>query len=66
VDDGCSSTYVPVVQVDLEKSLMASPARAIIKLGVTHSFVSRDQGWQANSHWLKLSLELSANDCVTA
>jgi len=33
---------VPVVQLDLEKPFMASPVRAVIDLGVTHSFVSRD------------------------
>jgi len=33
---------IPVVQLDLEKLFMSSPIKAIIDLGVTHSFISKD------------------------
>ena len=32
---------IPVIQLDLEKSFMSSPVRAIIDLGATHSFISK-------------------------
>ena len=33
---------IPVIQLDLDKSYMGSPVKAVIDLGVTHSFISKD------------------------